>query len=100
LIVDAFQDPLKAVLVTTIDAATALTTAGCGSDYNEAKTNCFFHLHLLDENNNHLVPFNHVFPEKLKNSNLADPNVKVSTGWRSRVAKGDVYCCRSTRLHH
>jgi beta-mannosidase len=72
-------DPLKAVLVTTIDAATALTTAGCGSDYNEAKTNCFFHLHLLDENNNHLVPFNHVFPEKLKNSNLADPNVKIDS---------------------
>ncbi|RZC37542.1 hypothetical protein BDFB_012353 [Asbolus verrucosus] len=70
-------DPLKAVLVTTIDAPTALNTAGCGSDYAVAKTKCFFHLHLMDQNNNHLVPFNYVFPEKLKNSNIANPNLKV-----------------------
>ena len=72
-------DPLTAVLVTTVDAPTALASVGCGDNYEEAKKNCFFHFHLLDENNNHLVPFNHLFPEKLRNVALPSANVQIES---------------------
>ncbi|RZC41636.1 hypothetical protein BDFB_004165 [Asbolus verrucosus] len=68
-----------AVLVATMDVPSAFNTVDCGSDYAVAKTKCFFHLHLMDQNNNHLVPFNYVFPEKLKNSNIANPNLKIDS---------------------
>lgn len=65
------------MLVTIADGKTALTNAGCGTDYQEAKTNCFFHLHLMDQDNNNLAPPNYVFPSKLKYSNIANATVKV-----------------------
>ncbi|EFA06933.2 Beta-mannosidase-like Protein [Tribolium castaneum] len=72
-------DLYKSVPVTTIHAPTALQTAGCGSDYAEAKKKCFFHLRLLDQGNNILAPFNYIFPEKLKNCALAKPAVKIES---------------------
>lgn len=65
------------MLVTVAEASTALTNAGCGTDYQEAKINCFFHLHLMDQDNNNLAPSNYVFPSKLKYSNIANATVKV-----------------------
>ncbi|XP_044264654.1 beta-mannosidase-like [Tribolium madens] len=72
-------DLYKSVPVTTIHAPTALQTAGCGGDYAVAKTKCFFHLQLLDQDNKNLAPFNYVFPEKLKNCTLANPTVKIES---------------------
>lgn len=66
------------MLVTVAEASTAFTNAGCGADYQEAKINCFFHLHLMDQDNNNLAPPNYVFPSKLKYSNIANATVKVS----------------------
>lgn len=63
--------------MTTLNVPQALNIAGCGTDYEIAKTKCFFHLHIVNENNEDVSPTNYVFPSKLKEAQISNATVQV-----------------------